>query len=488
MQVMRKYILSVVGCFLLVMADAKDYPASLFHIKSDGVTLNTRSIQYAIDYIHQNGGGRLVFSVGKYLTGSIHLQSNVVIHLEEGAILAGSLNPFDYDKKIFTALIFAYDVQDIGITGKGIIDGQGRTVAANTVDLIHRGIIKDDLRNDRPYEGNRPMLINMRGCSGISIKGITLLNAACWVQTYDQCNRLAIDSIRVDSRAYWNNDGIDLVDCDTARVTHSYIDAADDGICLKSHDATKACRHIFIGSNTIRSSASAIKFGTASYGGFSDIRIVHNIVFDTYRSALALEAVDGGFIENVFVDSLEVRNSGNVFFLRIGERVSGKRGRLENISINHISAEIAYNKPDSGYDYEGPVEDMPRNISPAIIIAGLPGSTINRVVINNCDIKFPGGANPLFANIALDSLDAVPERPAAYPEFSMFKELPAWGAYIRHAKGVEFSNVHLSCAKKDYRMAIVLDDVDGGKFAGTEINGVTGKKKLYLYKSTGILK
>src|ERR1019366_7536816 len=97
----------------------KDYPASFFGIRSDGGTLYTRSIQFAIDYINQNGGGRLVFYVGRYLTGSLHLKSNVILQLEEGAVLVGSLNPMDHDRKQFTALIFAYDQHDVAITGKG---------------------------------------------------------------------------------------------------------------------------------------------------------------------------------------------------------------------------------------------------------------------------------------------------------------------------------------------------------------------------------
>lgn len=129
---------------------AKDYTASLFGIYSHGVTLSTRSIQYAIDYIHKNDGGRLVFYVGRYLTGSIHLKSNVTLQLEEGAMLLGSLNPWDYDRKVFTALVFVYDQQNIGITGKGIIEGQGRYVARNVVEMIHKGILKDGFRYDRP--------------------------------------------------------------------------------------------------------------------------------------------------------------------------------------------------------------------------------------------------------------------------------------------------------------------------------------------------
>ena len=120
-------------------------------------------------------------------------------------------------------------------------------------------------------------------------------------------------------------------------------------------------------------------------------------MFNTYRSAVALEAVDGGVLENVEIDSLQALNTGHAIFLRIGERVSGRKGRLENIRIKNLMAEIAANKPDSGYEYEGPVEDMPRNISPAIVIAGLPGYFINNVSFKNVIIKHPGGGNAFFA-------------------------------------------------------------------------------------------
>ena len=72
----------------------------------------------------------------------------------------------------------------------------------------------------------------------------------------------------------------------------------------------------------------AIKFGTASRGGFRNIRLINIKVFDTYRSAIALEAVDGGFIENVEVDSLQVLNTGHAIFLRIGERVSWQKRKI----------------------------------------------------------------------------------------------------------------------------------------------------------------
>jgi len=483
----KKYFLIFGACSQFLQASAKDYPVSLFGINSDGATLNTRSIQFAIDYIHDQGGGRLVFDVGRFLTGSIHLKSDVTLHLLEGAVLLGVLNPLDYDRNGFTALILSDNQQNIAITGKGVIDGQGRQVANNVAALVHKGLIKDLFRNDRPEVEIRPMIIYFRSCRDISIKGVTIRNAAAWVQTYDQCKNLRVDSVTVDSRAFWNNDGIDIVDCDTVTIANSYIDAADDAVCLKSHDPNKVCQNILVRNCTARSSASAVKFGTASLGGFRNVRLINNRVFNTYRSAIALEAVDGGFIENVEVDTLQVLNTGNAIFLRIGERINGKKGRLQDIRIKNVSVEIAASKADSGYEYEGPIEDMPRNISPAIIIAGLPGAFITNISFNNIDVKYPGGGNPMFAKVMLNQLDSVPEKPAAYPEFSMFRELPAWAVYIRHASEIQFNNVRLSCIKKDYRTAIVLDDVHHSEFRSTAVKEPGNKKSLYQYRTSGIV-
>ncbi|SIN71129.1 glycoside hydrolase family 28 protein [Chitinophaga niabensis] len=481
---MRSFIVLLLT-LTCMQVSAKDYNASLFGIYSDGVTLNTRAIQYGIDYINKNGGGRLVFHVGRYLTGSIYLKSNVTIQLQEGAVLLGSLNPWDYDRKSFTALVFAYDQENVGITGKGIIDGQGRQVARNVVDNIHKGILKDGFRYDRPEAESRPMIINFHKTNNILIKGITIKNSSSWVQTYEQCKNLHLDSIFVDSKAYWNNDGIDIVDCEDVKITNSYIDSDDDGVCLKSHDGTKACKNVLIQNCVIRSSANGIKFGTASHGGFSHIRIKNIKVFDTYRSAVALQAVDGGFLEDVEVDSLEAFNTGNAIFLRIGERVAGRKGRLENIRISNLYAEIPATKPDVGYEYEGPTEDMPRNISPSSIV-GMPDALINNVSFKNVTISYPGGANPFFAKVALDTLDRINNKATAYPEFSMFGELPAWGLFIRHAKNIDISGLTLTVAKKDFRTAVVFDNVQNAKFTNLTVKEPEKKAISYAKRSTGI--
>jgi polygalacturonase len=475
-------------CLNSVVLFAKDYSASFFGIRSDGKTLNTKSIQFAIDYINQHGGGRLVFHAGKHLSGTISLKSNVTLHLLDGAIILGSLNPFDYEKtKAFPSFLFAFDQENIAITGNGVIDGQGKYVARNVVANIEKGLIKDSYKYGRPSEASRPMGLYFRECKNIKIEGVTFRNSACWGQTYDQCQNLTIDNIKVDNVDYWNNDGIDIVDCEKVSITNSYVDAADDGICLKSHDAKRFCNDIYIANNTVRSSANAIKFGTLGHGGFKNVKIMNNVVFDTYRSAIALESVDGGFLENIEIDGLKVFNTGNLIFLRIGERSKKERkSTLNNIRISNVYAEIPDTKPDAGYSYEGPVEDLPRNISPAIIITGVPGLLISNVIFKNFEIKHPGGGNIFNANVPLNKLNRIPEIPAQYPDFSMFKELPSWGVYIRHAEGIDFSNIELKVDKTDFRVPIVLDDVHNSTFSELKINQIINKKEIYQNNTTKI--
>lgn len=484
-----KTIITILVLFIFTTTYAEDYRASFFGIESNGTTLNTTSIQKAIDHIHENGGGRLVFDVGRFVTGTIYLKSNVTLHLKEGAVLVGSLNPFDYDRKgWWTAMIFAFDADSIGITGEGgIIDGRGYQVAQNVLTMVHKGILKDNyLRNDRAHEGLRPQNIYFKSCSHIAIQNIILKNPASWNQQYDQCKNLLIDNISVDAKNYWNNDGIDIVDCDSVIVRNSYFDASDDAICLKSHSAKFLCQNVEIYNNTVRSSASGIKFGTFSKGGFKNIKIIKNKVYNTYRSAITFAAVDGGIVENIIVDSLKAFNTGNAIFLRIGERLPNKKGSMKNIIISNVYAEIPATKADAGYPYEGPVEHLPRNISPASIV-GMPDVAIENVILKNIEIRYPGGGNPNYAKIGLDELDKIPELPKAYPEFSMFKELPAWGFYIRHAKNIVFENVTLTCEKADYRTAVVLDDVHQATFKNLKVEEPEkDKQPIFSHQSTNI--
>lgn len=486
----KRYIISALALLLInfhIKAGTTDtiYNASLFGIKSNGTTLNTTSIQKAVDYISEKGGGTLRFYVGRYLTGTIELKSNVTILLEEGAILLGSTSIYDYNiKEPIPGLLYAKGAENIAIRGKGVIDGQGREVAYNLVDQIHKGVIEDPMKYDRP-DNKRPHGIYFRECKGVNIHGIIIKNSATWVQTYDQCENVVVDSITVISTAFWNNDGIDIVDCKNFKLLNSYIDAADDAICLKSHDKTKRNENVEIRNNVARSSANGIKFGTVSAGGYRNIRIINNKVYNTLRSALTIATPDGGIIEDIFVDSLYAYHTGNPIYLRIGARWNNERiGSMKNITIQNFYAEITEEKPDAGYEIEGPVEDNPRNISPSGIV-GLKNMLIENVKLKNIEISYPGNGNPNYAyrGTSAKALSEIPEMETAYPEFSQFKELPAWGFFIKNARNISFENVKLIARNKDYRPAIVMDNVNGYSFKNLQIKEAGVKKKKQMIKN-----
>jgi hypothetical protein len=491
------YIHKIKLYFFLLLGfqlSAKDYIATEFGVKNDGITLNTCSIQKAIDFIHENGGGRLVFESGNYVTGSIYLKSNVTLQLNYGATILGSTNPFDYvkDKKIgWMSMIFAVNQENIGITGKGTINGRGFTTANNMVNYIHRGVYTDPLKYDRPNETNRPQNIYFRECANIVITDITLRDPASWNQTYDQCKNLYVDHITVDSKSYWNNDGIDIVDCDGVVIKNSYFDAADDVLCFKSHSAQHMCQNVVVDNCVGRSSANGLKFGTVSRGGFKNFKVTNLTIFDTFRSAITFAAVDGGEIENIVIDGVRSINTGNVIYLRIGDRwSSGKKPYMKNIMISNVYAEVPLGKPDVGYNFEGPIEDLPRNVSPASIV-GLVENKIQNVTLKNIQIVYPGSGNPLYAKRGLTpaELDGIPEMREAYPEFSQFKELPAWGFYVRHAEGINFENVTFTALKKDYRPSVVLDDVKNATFSGLVVNEPesVGKQQVFPYKTSNLI-
>jgi polygalacturonase len=467
-------IFILILCCTALNARQKTFNITQFGAIPDAKTLNTQAIQKAIDTCATLGGGCVLIPKGTFLSGSFKLKSGVELHITEGGILLGSTQHKDYSKDIPEAwygFILAHNQHDISITGKGIIDGQGQALSKDVIRLWLEGAFPDAIKYDeklreknRPNERFRPQIIIFQNCKNVKIEGITLKNSACWVQTYINCSDLSIKNIKVESMAYWNNDGIDIVDCRNVHISNCNINSADDAICLKSFDKKGGCENVLIENCTMRSSASALKLGTSSYGGFRKITARNLTVFDTYRSAIALECVDGGILKDINITHVKAQNTGNAIFIKLGKRLSFRPiGSIENIKISNIEVEIPNKKPDKGYLFEGPVDTLTYNLLPVSIV-GLPNFYIKNVVLENINITYAGGGKPEIAHVSLDSLDKIPEQTAAYPEFQMFGELPAWAFYARHTEGVVFKNIKLVLKEKDYRPAFVLDDVKGLSF------------------------
>lgn len=476
--------------FLIVrvgMLAAQDFNIIDYGAVADGKTLNTIAIQNAIDAAYGNGTGRVIIPSGVFLSGTIILKSNVELHFLENAVLLGSTNPNDYQKlNRWKALVMANRAHNIAITGKGKIDGQGRALALHIDSLFYAGVLDSmdyELNNKRPKVTVRPQLIEFIECTNVVVKNVTLVNSASWLQTYERCSDVIIDSIIVRTDAYWNNDGLDIDNCRNVRITNSDINSADDGICIKSQLPDFICDSIYIANCVVRSSASAVKFGTVSHGGFKNVVIENIQVYDTYRSAIAIECVDGGILENIFVNNIKAINTGNAIFIRLGERTKrGDGGTLRNVVISNMDVEIAFERPDYAYDIRGPELPFFYNPFPASI-TGIPGNNVENITLENIKIQYPGRGNKGMAYMPLSRLDDVPEKIKDYPEYSMFGELPAWGFYVRHVSGIIFKNIQLSIVASDYRPAFVIHDAQKVMLENIYIHGDSKLHHVILYKT-----
>ena len=261
--------------FLLLMPftlAANDFIVTEFGAKGDGLTVNTEYINNAIEACFLAGGGTVYFPAGSFVSGTIVLKSDVHLYLEAGSVLMASTDLADYQvitpsfrsytdvNYVDKSLIYAEKSKNLGISGKGIIEGNG-------------GHDQFNFSNDPSHYKDRPFLIRMVECSDVSIEDITIKDSPMWVQHYLACERLIIDGITVRSEVNVNNDGIDIDCCRNVRISNCDIRTGDDAIVLKS-TAPKMCENIVITNCLLSSNCCAFKIGTESVGGFK-LSLIH---------------------------------------------------------------------------------------------------------------------------------------------------------------------------------------------------------------------
>jgi len=201
-----KTCLALLCTLLWCSSKAQNFNIEKYGAVGNGTTMNTTAIQKAIDAASANGGGKVIVPKGTFLTGTIRLKSNVDLSLDRGAVLLGSTSLSDYEKNDrWYALILTDKQSNIAVTGYGTIDGQGKTLALNIKKMVQDGKIDDPLKLNRPDEKFRPQLIEIQKSDRVKIQHVTLKNSSCWVETYNKCTNLEIDSIQVQSTAYWRN-------------------------------------------------------------------------------------------------------------------------------------------------------------------------------------------------------------------------------------------------------------------------------------------
>lgn len=435
-------------------------------VTPDAGEVNTARIQYAIDYAAHRGM-QLVVDSGDYVCGTLHLPSGSDLYLDAGSRLLGSIDPYDYegyslaDTVPLRGFITANKVSDISISGPGTIDGRGLAVALAVDSLHHIGERPDPGYSKRRMRPSlRPKLLDFKDVDGLFIEGLSLRSSAAWGLSLSGCSHVVIRDIDFENRAYWNNDGIDVADCHGVLIENCNINSADDGIVLKSFNPESGNDSIVVRNCTVRSSASAVKIGTESFGAFRNIEIRDIRVLDTFRSAIAIETVDGAVLEDVLVDGIEADNTGNALFIRLGHRRGDAPGILRRVTVRNLFCRVADGRPDSAYDLRGPDINVIHNPFPASI-TGIPSARISDLLLENIRVEYPGGGTKGMGYVGRYRWKDIPEAVGDYPEFHMFGELPAWAFYIRHVDGITFRNVEVSLRRPDYREPVVMDDVTG---------------------------
>jgi polygalacturonase len=450
MRVLLTSLLLTVITVLPFAVYANDVNVTKYGAVGDEKTLNTIFIQHAIDDCNKNGGGKVIFPAGKYLSGTIVLKDNVTLFFEKEAVLLGSTNIDDYQNMdpftdglgvdVGWALVVAVDANNIGIEGDGIIDGQGSKLKAEQ--------ILKDTRPEGQRWGRRPFLLRIVRCNGVTVKNITLNYSAAWTSHYFQSKKVRIENVKIVSRGVAHNDGIDIDGCQDVRIKSCDVISGDDALCFKTTSSKMACSDIVVTGMRLKSSQAAIKMGTESMAPFENIKISDCYIYETNNGGIKLLTVDGAHLRNIEISGITMVDVKTPMLFRLGSRLSVFRkgkdekqetGTFENVVVRNIKAKSADStqlQPASG-----------------ILITGVPGHYITDLTLENIEIDLPGGGN------AENARQAVPEAIDKYPEVKTFGPfVPAYGIWARHVQGLKLKDITFHLKHNDLRPAFIIED------------------------------
>jgi len=280
----------------------------------DGKTNCAPFIQAAVDRANGDGGGMVVIPAGRFLSGSVLLKSHVELHLASGAVLISSLReedilPFPTAKGEGPIdgwnggfFLGGRDACDMTVSGTGVIDGQGGRVFTDAdVDAGFHECPK----RCAPF---RPRLVLFENIEGLSIRDVTLKDAAFWTLHMAGCRDVEVRSIRIknDDRGA-NNDGIDPDCCQNVVISSCLIETGDDAIVLKSTAPMARrygpCENVTITGCVLHSRDSALKIGTETHGVIRRVIFSDTVVRDCSR-AVGVWVRDGGSVEDIAVHHL----------------------------------------------------------------------------------------------------------------------------------------------------------------------------------------
>jgi polygalacturonase len=472
----------------------------------DGKAVDSPAINKAIEAAAAAGGGTVLFPPGTWLSFSIRLKSHVGLYLAQGATLLAADSPLpgattgynggtydaaepntawdayqDYGHNHWhNSLIWGDGINDVSITGPGLIFGQGlsfgagpgRPPGAPPANAPQRAagaalFVRPARGNYTLFQAEQPGVGNkaiaLKNCRNVLFRDFSILKGGHFGLLLTGVDNLTIDNLTIDT----DRDGIDIDCCRNVRVSNCFVNSPwDDAICPKSSYAlgyNRATENMTITNCYVAGSYELgtmldgtykkfatdvprlarngrIKCGTESNGGFKNITI-SNCVFDGCMG-LALESEDGALCEDIAISNITMRDVVSApLFWRLGSRLRGpkettKVGTLQRIVVDNL---VSY------------------NTAPHIssILSGIPDFPIRDVKISNVYIQHRGGGS------AEDAKIVMPENAERYPDPGMFgPQTPSQGFFLRHVNNLEMSHVEVQPAAPDQRPSFYLEDVN----------------------------
>lgn len=388
------------ACMLIFGLNVKAqnfYNVLKYGAKNDSSKLATLAIKNAIDAASKAGGGTVYFPAGKYLTGSIHLKSNITILIDAGAELHFSDNFDDYlpmvksryegvDVTSFSPLFYAYKAENISIIGRGLIDGHGKKwwdfvegykegQARSKWQTMFDGLNKDIILPEDPKQMKRgflrPPFIQTMFCKNVLIDGITIKNSPFWTVNPEFCENVKIHAVTINNPHSPNTDGINPESCKNVHISDCHISVGDDCITIKSgKDApgrkmAVPAENYTITNCTMLSGHGGVVIGSEMSGDVRKI-VISNCVFDGTDRGIRIKTARGrgGIVEEIRVSNIIMKNIGQqaiVLDMQYAktnvEPVSERTPKFRNIHFSNITGQVNQAAYLNGLE-EMPIENI----------------------------------------------------------------------------------------------------------------------------------